>query len=96
MRPHRDGAAEIKRLFVRPGFRGHRLGSRLTKTVIDAARDGGYTALRLDTDRDTMRQAQAIYRQLGFVECKAFNNYEAPVDLAFYELNLSSGAANFR
>ncbi|MEQ8442936.1 MAG: GNAT family N-acetyltransferase [Alphaproteobacteria bacterium] len=88
LRPHLDGTAEIKRLYVRPGFRGHRLGSRLTKTVIRAARDRGYSALRLDTVRDTMRQAQAIYRQLGFVERGAFDDKPAPVALAFYELDL--------
>lgn len=88
MRPHEEGTAEMKRLFVRPGFRGHRLGSRLTSTVVQYAEEQGYKALRLDTVVDKMREAQAIYRQLGFQKRAPY--YEgAPVDLVFYERDLS-------
>ncbi|MDW3207057.1 MAG: GNAT family N-acetyltransferase [Alphaproteobacteria bacterium] len=88
MRPHQDAAAEMKRLYVRPGFRGHRLGNRLTTTVIHYARAQGYSALRLDTVVDKMREAQAIYRQLGF-EKRAPYYDDAPVDLVFYERDLT-------
>lgn len=87
LRPHEDGAAEMKRLYVRPGFRGHRLGNRLTRTVVDYARAQGYAALRLDTVADKMREAQAIYRQLGFEKREPYYS-GAPVDLVFYERDL--------
>ncbi|NMM44378.1 GNAT family N-acetyltransferase [Rhodospirillaceae bacterium KN72] len=88
LRPYGDGTAEMKRLYVRPGFRGHRLGTRLTKTVIDYARKAGYSALRLDTEREKMREAQAIYKRLGFVERDPY--YEADsIDLVFYEKPLT-------
>lgn len=84
LRPHRDGAAEMKRLYVRPGFRGHRLGTRLTNEVIAFARAAGYSGLRLDTVADTMREAQALYLQLGFKR-RAPYYQDAPVDLLFFE-----------
>jgi putative acetyltransferase len=87
LRPHQDGAAEMKRLYVRPGFRGHRLGGRLINTAIAFAREAGYTAVRLDTVVETMREAQALYRQLGFRECPPYYR-DAPVDLIFFEKTL--------
>lgn len=87
MRP--DGAcAEMKRLFVRPGFRGHRLGTRLTQTVLDYAQAQGYGTVRLDTAAAEMTEAQTIYRQLGFVECAPFYD-NAPVELKFYHRDLT-------
>jgi putative acetyltransferase len=87
LRPHQDGAAEMKRLYVRPGFRGHRLGGRLTNTAVAFARAAGYSAIRLDTVAEHMWEAQALYRQLGFRECPPYYR-DAPVDLIFFEKTL--------
>src|SRR2546430_213147 len=57
--------AEMKRVYVRPAFRGRGLGKALVEAVIVAARLIGYRKLRLET-ATFMEGAQALYRSLGF------------------------------
>ena len=62
---------EMKRLFVRPTFRGESLGYSLVDRILQAGRDLGYLYLRVNTHPPTMAAAVALYRKLGFQEIPA-------------------------
>jgi GNAT superfamily N-acetyltransferase len=80
-------ACEMKRLYVRPRFRGQRLGKTLIEAIIAEARGIGYAKMRLDTLPSKMHEASTIYRSFGFQEIDAY--YFNPVaDAVFMELDL--------
>jgi ribosomal protein S18 acetylase RimI-like enzyme len=81
-----DGICEMKRLYVRPAFRGMGAGRLLVTAVLEAARACGYRLMRLDT-LGSMKEAQLLYESFGFIRTAPY--YENPTaEVVFMELNL--------
>jgi GNAT superfamily N-acetyltransferase len=59
---------EMKRLYLRPQFRGKGLGHIVAERIIAEARQIGYRTMRLDTVEPVMKDAVALYRKFGFKE----------------------------
>lgn len=82
-----ENVAEMKRLYVRPRYRGKRLGFALVQQLLDEARQIGYRSIRLDTVEPIMKDAVKMYRRLGFREIPPYRTN--PIEGALYmELEL--------
>jgi putative acetyltransferase len=76
-----EGICEIKRLYIKPEFRGKGFGKLLVNAVIDEAKKIGYTKMRLDTVPQ-MKEAINLYREIGFKEIEPYR--ENPIEGALY------------
>jgi len=87
LRPLQVGICEMKRLYVRPSHRGLGLGRMLVERLVAEARGLGYERMRLDTVGSAMKDAVALYRQIGFAEIAPYSNI--PIEDALWmELRL--------
>jgi putative acetyltransferase len=86
LRPLEEPVCEMKRLFVRPAFRGQGFGKRLVERIVEEARAIGYSKMRLDT-LPSMQSAIRLYNALGFARCAPY--YDTPLrNTVFMELEL--------
>jgi putative acetyltransferase len=86
VRPLDGGRCEMKRLYVRPQYRGTKLGRRLAEQAIAFARGAGYARIALDT-LPQMVAATRLYRDLGFTRCAPYYD-NTPVNSTCLELAL--------
>jgi GNAT superfamily N-acetyltransferase len=86
LREIEEDICEMKRLYVRPQYRGINLGKRLAERIIAEAAEIGYRRMRLDT-LPTMTKAKQMYERLGFKEREAYR-YNPVEGTTFMELEL--------
>lgn len=81
-----EGVCEMKRLYVRPNFRGLKIGRKLAKKIIADAKAIGYKKIRLDTLK-RLRGALNLYRSMGFTQIQPYV-YNPLEDVVYMELEL--------
>ena len=86
MKPLDETCAELKRLYIRPEYRGKKRGEYLTRRILSDAKQEGYRFVRLDT-LPPLKTALELYRKIGFYEIPAY--YDCPIpDTIFLEYRL--------
>ncbi len=76
----------MKRLYVKPAYRGQGRGRRLAEAVIAEARAIVYRKMRLDS-LTSLKEAAGLYRSLGFIEIAAYRYNPLP-DAVFMEMEM--------
>lgn len=85
LRPLTGGLCEMKRLYLRPAYRGRGVGRRLVRRLLEEAVAAGYARMVLDT-LPSMREAIGLYRSLGFVDTSSY--YAGPASALFLSREL--------
>lgn len=86
VRPLEDDVCEMKRLYVRPEYRGCGAGRMLVRRIIDEAIAVGYLRMRLDT-LDTLTEAMTLYESFGFKKTSPYY-YNPLTGVVYWELLL--------
>lgn len=88
MRPLERHICEMKRLYVRPEYRSLKVGRLLSEKLLKTAKTRGYGFMRLDTRREMMPRAVALYASLGFYEIPPYNVNPFP-DIYYMECDIA-------
>ncbi|MEM7171346.1 MAG: GNAT family N-acetyltransferase [Pseudomonadota bacterium] len=83
LKPIRDGICEVKRMYVRPDYRGQGLGTMILGALIDAALSMGFEKILLDS-AVYMESAHSLYRALGFTPVDYYEEGETDPNFAPY------------
>jgi GNAT superfamily N-acetyltransferase len=87
-----DEIGEIKRMYVDPSFRKIGAGRAILQSLLSAAKETGYTKVRLDSPK-FMEAAHSLYRSFGFNDISVYDEVEIPEEfrqyLLFMELDLT-------
>ena len=86
MAPLKRDFCEMKRLYVRPEWRGRGYGRRLADAIIERGRRAGYTTMRLDTLR-RLHEALVLYESMGFRRIGSYR-YNPLEDVVYMEIDL--------
>jgi GNAT superfamily N-acetyltransferase len=88
-----EDVAEIKRMYVRPQFRGQGLARTLLQQLINEAKSKNYSLIRLESDK-FMKNAHQLYYSFGFKDIEQYEGGEAPPEFVphtvFMELSLAN------
>jgi ribosomal protein S18 acetylase RimI-like enzyme len=81
LQPLQDGSCEMKRLYVQPSYRKHKIAEALVQQLLVTAKKLGYQTMKLDT-LDRLQPAIHLYKKLGFKETTAY--YANPLSAVVY------------
>lgn len=71
-----NGEAELKRMYVRPSFRGKGGARFLLSRIRECAKDCGAKTLFLETGQEQV-EAIGLYKSFGFQVCEIFGQYKS-------------------
>ena len=80
LRKIREDAGEIKRMYVKPKFRGKKLGNLMVEKVISISEETGFSKLFLDTSL-FMSSAVSLYKKFEFKETDSYPECIVPKEL---------------
>ena len=81
----KHNVGEIKRMYIRPHWRGRGYGKQLLNKLLEKGKEFGFSTLRLETSR-FMSGAQHIYKSRGFIEREEYPEVETPIILRQYQV----------
>jgi GNAT superfamily N-acetyltransferase len=77
IQPLETGICEMKRLFVQPAYRKHKIGEALVEHILTKAKQIGYSTMLLDT-LERLEPAIALYKKFGFTITQAYYSNPLP------------------
>ena len=73
----RSDVAEIKRIYIRPEFRGLKIGDHMMQRLLEDAKRFGYRRVSLESG-PFMKSAHRLYERMGFTDCPIYEGVEVP------------------